>query len=358
MKKILLSTVVATTLLIANNTKYEITPIFGHVDTKEHKTFENHNAAGVSLGFKRGEDCKFDITEVGVLHTNKTQYVGGIKNTKVTRVFVNQIKEFEVASKLKLFALVGLGYERSDRVNTKLDENDPYFNYGAGIKYSINDTFALRSDVRHMLRFDGMKHVMYTAGLAISFGDKKSDMDFDTDNDGVLNKYDNCPTTKANVKVDGTGCAIPLDSDNDGVVDAKDKCLATPAGTTVDLNGCKISDNNEIMNPENLNINFATNSDLINSADLSKFDKYVKYLNQVPTSRVAIEAHTDATGPADYNKHLSVKRANSAKKVLVDMGIDANRIDAIGYGEEQPLIDNKTSQNRANNRRVTARIIK
>lgn len=60
----------------------------------------------------------------------------------------------------------------------------------------------------------------------------------DTDKDGVPNSVDSCPTTPMGAKVDSYGCA--LDSDGDGVIDLNDRCPGTPSGITVNLDGCPL----------------------------------------------------------------------------------------------------------------------
>ena len=60
-------------------------------------------------------------------------------------------------------------------------------------------------------------------------------------------------------------------------------------------------------------------------------------LKNNPDVRVELGSHTDNRGPAAYNKSLSKKRANSVKQFLVDLGIDAKRLDSKGYGESLPV---------------------
>ncbi|WP_156508655.1 OmpA family protein, partial [Oleiphilus sp. HI0132] len=56
-----------------------------------------------------------------------------------------------------------------------------------------------------------------------------------------------------------------------------------------------------------------------------------------------------------YNKALSQRRADSVSKVLTDkFGLPAARVKSVGFGEEQPIADNATSEGRAANRRVVA----
>lgn len=59
---------------------------------------------------------------------------------------------------------------------------------------------------------------------------------FDSDGDGVGDALDRCPETAAGMPVDESGCE--LDSDGDGVPDARDRCAATPSNIAVDANGC------------------------------------------------------------------------------------------------------------------------
>lgn len=67
---------------------------------------------------------------------------------------------------------------------------------------------------------------------------------------------------------------------------------------------------------------------------------------------VVVEGHTDSRGSADYNRRLSQDRAGSVKAYLMKQGVEANRLDAKGYGPDRPVADNKTDKGRELNRRV------
>jgi OOP family OmpA-OmpF porin len=68
---------------------------------------------------------------------------------------------------------------------------------------------------------------------------------------------------------------------------------------------------------------------------------------------LVLEGHTDSLGSEDYNKQLSVRRAESVRMILAeDYGISLNRISTRGYGEAKPIASNETSEGRARNRRV------
>ena len=75
-----------------------------------------------------------------------------------------------------------------------------------------------------------------------------------------------------------------------------------------------------------------------------------------PLVRVGIEGHTDNTGKADANLLLSEKRAAAVKAYLVGRKVDIDRLDAVGYGQDQPIADNATAQGKAQNWRVAFKI--
>lgn len=61
------------------------------------------------------------------------------------------------------------------------------------------------------------------------------------------------------------------------------------------------------------------------------------WLSRNKTAKIEIEGHCDERGTNEYNLALGERRANSAKKYIVTLGIDASRIGTISYGEEKPL---------------------
>lgn len=71
-----------------------------------------------------------------------------------------------------------------------------------------------------------------------------------------------------------------------------------------------------------------------------------------PALRLSIDGHTDSTGTAERNRELSRQRAEAVQAVLVSRGIAADRLQARGFGPDQPLADNGTEAGRARNRRV------
>lgn len=85
---------------------------------------------------------------------------------------------------------------------------------------------------------------------------------------------------------------------------------------------------------------------IINLAKLSAF------LTQYPDRTIAIEGHTDSVGADDYNLSLSQRRASSVQQFLSGQGIAANRMTAVGKGENFPVASNDSASGRQMNRRV------
>lgn len=81
-------------------------------------------------------------------------------------------------------------------------------------------------------------------------------------------------------------------------------------------------------------------------------ERIAAVLDQYPEHQIAVEGHTDATGPDEYNQGLSEQRAATVRTELISGGVDSTRITSRGFGESQPVATNATSAGRQQNRRV------
>ncbi len=75
-------------------------------------------------------------------------------------------------------------------------------------------------------------------------------------------------------------------------------------------------------------------------------------LSQCKEGSITVKGHTDSTGPEAYNQGLSERRAQAVSDYLAGQGVDASRLQSMGYGESQPVATNATRDGRALNRRV------
>ena len=71
-----------------------------------------------------------------------------------------------------------------------------------------------------------------------------------------------------------------------------------------------------------------------------------------PSAPVYVEGHTDADGGAEANLILSLSRAETVVDALVELGIDPQRLYAVGYGASLPIASNATAAGKAQNRRI------
>jgi len=100
------------------------------------------------------------------------------------------------------------------------------------------------------------------------------------------------------------------------------------------------------------NITFATNSANINTNFISVLNSVVLVLEEYNKTLVVVSGHTDSSGSEQHNQKLSEARASSVATYLREQKIISDRLEIIGFGESQPVADNKTAEGRELNRRV------
>lgn len=100
------------------------------------------------------------------------------------------------------------------------------------------------------------------------------------------------------------------------------------------------------------NIYFPKGSDQILPSSDSAMNQSLNFLTEIPSIKVKIIGHTSDEGSASYNKKLSLKRAKSVQKVLLDKGVDPKRISVDGMGFDKPVAPNDTEEGRMKNRRI------
>jgi outer membrane protein OmpA-like peptidoglycan-associated protein len=169
----------------------------------------------------------------------------------------------------------------------------------------------------------------------------------DKDGDGIPDNTDACPEV-AGPKA-SNGCP---DTDNDGVLDNVDKCPTVPG--TVNNQGCpEVSvEVKKRLAFAATAIQFETGKAIIKKTSFKMLDEIVQILNDYPDYYMSIDGHTDDVGKDESNMQLSKDRANSVRNYFIGKGISESRLEANGYGETQPVADNKTKAGKAKNRRV------
>lgn len=102
----------------------------------------------------------------------------------------------------------------------------------------------------------------------------------------------------------------------------------------------------------NRNIYFEFDSAALSSNAQRVLTDKADYLRTNPDLMITIEGHCDERGTEEYNMALGDLRAKSAKQYLLDMGIPADRLNTITYGEERPMAHSRDEASWAKNRRA------
>jgi len=127
-------------------------------------------------------------------------------------------------------------------------------------------------------------------------------------------------------------------------------CVA-PAGFQVDAN-CRIIEQTLVVRA----VDFEFNSADLTLPARQTLDEVAVSLVKQPELKVEIQGYTDSTGSAEYNLHLSQKRAESVRSYLTSKGVTPMDLTAKGFGKASPIATNATAEGRAENRRVAFQV--
>jgi OmpA-OmpF porin, OOP family len=144
----------------------------------------------------------------------------------------------------------------------------------------------------------------------------------------------------------------PPDSDGDGVTDDRDQCPNTPRGVAVDAVGCPRRGSATLQG-----VTFELNSANLTADSRPVLDAVAADLMKHERLKVELQGHTDSSGADAYNMQLSERRASSVREYLISQGVPPTQLVSRGYGETQPIADNKTNEGRAQNRRVEMAVL-
>jgi OOP family OmpA-OmpF porin len=365
--------------------------------------------------------------------TGASAFIVGGRGSLVYNIMPGQI----AGGKFVPFVLAGAGVmsvasTNGDNSYTAIKKDTDFeFHGGVGAKYFLTDVVHLRLDARAMgvPSTDEKSFTVdweFMAGIGFTFGGrepvaappitliKDSDNDGipddkdrcptqagpkenagcpdkDTDGDGIVDRKDKCPDKAGPAERDG---CPEEDKDNDGIVDEKDKCPDEPEDKDKfeDEDGCPDPDNDKDgipdekdkcpNEPETKNgyqdddgcpdevpatvkkftgvvkgINFRRNSADIKASSFPLLKEAVSVFKEYPALRVEISGHTSDEGKRDFNMKLSRKRAEAVKLFLVSAGVDETRVGTVGYGPDKPIADNESKEGKEKNRRIEFRLL-
>lgn len=137
------------------------------------------------------------------------------------------------------------------------------------------------------------------------------------------------------------------------------RTIGTPGGNPTDCSPTTSESENGVVQAIDAceaaviyGVNFDVDSDRLRPDSEPSLQQILDALNERPDATVTIEGHTDSDASGSYNLDLSERRAATVVQWLVDRGVDASRLTALGVGEAEPIADNETAAGKAANRRV------
>ncbi|HEB7534764.1 TPA: fibronectin-binding outer membrane protein CadF [Campylobacter coli] len=324
MKKLLLCLGLASVLLGAdNNVKFEITPTLNYNYFEGNLDMNNRYAPGIRLGY-HFDDFWLDQLELGLEHYSDVKYTNSTLTTDITRTYLSAIKGIDLGEKFYFYGLAGGGYE--DFSKGAFDNKSGGFgHYGAGLKFRLSDSLALRLETRDQISFHNANHSwVSTLGISFGFGAKREKVVAEQVKEVAIEPR----------------VAAPVQS----------QCPAEPReGAMLDENGCE-----KTISFEG---HFGFDKVDINPAFEEKIKEIAQILDENARYDTILEGHTDNIGSRVYNQKLSERRAESVAKELEKFGVDKDRIQTVGYGQDKPRSSNDTKEGRADNRRVDAKFI-
>jgi OOP family OmpA-OmpF porin len=257
-------------------------------------------------------------------------YARSVKNgttVRQTLAGVDALYLFSPAG-FRPFVLVGAGVARdslSDTVNGRTRRTSPYVNAGLGFQYKFTPTFGMQADVREVAAFYrdrvdayDMKHSANTyanVGLTWAFG---------------------APPPKPAPIIETTHVTTTTTTETTPPPPPPPPVVVPPPA------------------PPKMQKYTLSASELFGfdsaklGPDQPKLDEVASVLNTTPDiASVTIVGYTDRLGSKPYNQKLSVSRAEAVKAYLVAKGVSGSRLQAVGKGEADPVVECTTEKKKA-----------
>ncbi|HSI38417.1 MAG TPA: OmpA family protein [Methylotenera sp.] len=296
-------------------------PGVSYMDTDGDLEANNGGGGFIRLGKELSE--KWDV-QIGAGYARASEDTGipGVGGRyKQTLLGVDALYMFS-RDKFRPFLLAGLGVARNkiDYTNMALDDDSktsPMANLGLGLQYLFSDKIGLQADVRHVWsRAEG----------------KDPANNFDAD-ETIGNTYVNLggifrfgapapmPVTEAAPEPAPVAAAEPAPAPEPAPVVAEP---CKPQFETITVSAEKL------FGFDKSKLSADGKTELNDAADKLKANPDIEL--------VMVTGHTDRLGSDAYNQKLSERRANTVRDYLISQGVEANRLQAVGKGESEPVV--------------------
>ncbi|MCK9490681.1 MAG: OmpA family protein [Sulfurimonas sp.] len=362
MKKLLLipTLLLSSSLMMAAD--YEITPMIGYNIAENNIDLDDYATFGAEFQYNA-----FDFflkPELSVFYSKADYNTNRLPNgadTDVWRLALNGVYEFDKVAGFIPLTKVGLGYETMNGHSYKGqtgNTDSAFINAGFGAKIPFTDMLALKLEAVYMLKYNDTRYdnnLALLAGLNFAFGSssqKTAPAQESKPVEQIKEEPEEELVEEAVMEEEVTSVVAVVDGDDDkdGVANSIDICPNTPIGQAVNSDGCPLK--------ITLDINFEYDSAKVDAASEKLVQEYADFLNKYTNYSTKIVGHTDSIGSETYNQKLSQRRATSVRDMLIEKGVDAQKVTAVGKGELEPIADNTTAEGRAENRRIEAELIR
>ena len=286
-----------------------------HYFTDSVRDMENGNLFGGSVCYFLTDDVSLNLSygEYHDMRSNDRQEPNGRKNIKGSLSSLDAVYHFGTPGVgLRPYVSAGMGHQSISNLAPRSGRDHTTFaNIGAGAKYYFTENVFAKASVDGMHGFDNhQSEWMAGVGGGVNFG--------------------------GSPKAAPAPYVEPVAAPVEPVV--YEEVEAEPVRVELDVK----------FDFDKANVKQDSYSDIENLAE---------FMKQYPQTATTVEGHTDSTGNAAYNQKLSERRAGAVRDTLVNQfGVEASRINAVGYGKERPVADNATNEGRAINRRVEASV--
>lgn len=104
-------------------------------------------------------------------------------------------------------------------------------------------------------------------------------------------------------------------------------------------------------------LHFIFNTSELTKSSRKELDRNLSNMSHVRIKKLIVVGHTDSIGSAEYNQDLSQSRAETVAQIIrTKFNLNEKQVEAVGYGESQPIASNKTEKGRLTNRRVELKL--
>lgn len=345
-KSLFLSALLLSSLAVASDYKYEISPLIGYNSAEGNLGINDNGYVTGGLELQLNAADSQVSPEISLFYAPDVNYKSS-GTTDIMRIMANGVYTFQKRDVITPFVKAGFGME-TFTTNRESNEDRPFVDMGIGLKADVTQNISLKVEAIYMLKptfshaGSADSNLLTLFGVNYAFGETKSS-----------NVYQ-AKTPQEEMQTQTQRAKEEVIPEPEEVVSEP---ISEPLVTSVVVKQ-ESQNKYETIESVNLHIKFDYKSTKISEKSLENIKEFANLLKKNPEYSCKIIGYSDDIGSKGYNLKLSKQRADSVVDALVKEGVAQSQLIAIGAGEANPIADNATEDGRAKNRRIEAAIIK